>query len=284
MKKISIVLSILTLLLTLTACNKNLYTGEIKYFEDSEIHSYSMNVASFGDALIKYENNKIHTSLDGYNYYAYAQNNQYIEVNMDDEGMYFGIILEEEADFTIFENLFAHMDAEASFSDYTQDKTTNRFYYEDGQGLFEIWLNEDNYIIELKVTNIQTSEITFHIYDINDTSVTIPTHNIYRPYEYVLNVYFDFEGLYIEDDNYLYFDDSTFTIKVKIDGTEVHYIDSQGDTWEYQLNGLIGFKNEAGIHYTLTEFTNLYPTFDEDYLDQILAIAAAIYNPSSIFQ
>lgn len=284
LKKLITILLTITLVITLSACNQNKYEGQIYYFEDSQISSYTMTISYFGNTVIQYENNKLHTNLDDTNYYAYLQDNQYIEVNYDTTGTAYGIIVDEEADFVIFENLFEQMDLEAPFNDYTQDGTTNRFYYEDGQGLFEIWLNDDNYIIDFKVSNSQTNEVTFHIYDINTTSVEIPSHDVYQPYEYVLNVYYDqFKDLFTEDGDYLFFDDATFTIKVKTDGSQVLYLDQDGNVWEYQLNGLIGFENEAGVHYTLNEFSNLYPTFDEDYLDQILAAAYAMSDPASLF-
>lgn len=283
MKKLLTILFTITLIFTLSACDKNKYEGEIKYFTDSEITSYTMTSYFLSDATMKYQNNQLQVTQGSFNSYAYLDDTQAIEVSIDSEGNAVGLKTDQAIEFFLLPNLFQQMDNDLPFSDYTQDEFTNRFYYQDGQGLFEIWLNEDNYIIEFKVTNTGDNTITFHMYDINSTTVSIPTHNVYDAYEYVLEVVYPQLSNYTLNGEYLMFDDGTFTIKLQIDGLEVIYIDDLGNEWDYQLNGLIGFENESGTHYTLTEFGNLYPSFDEGYLDDILGAAVAIQAPEELF-
>ena len=271
MKKIILILIVT---MVLTGCQKeevifSAYDGNINVLQREDVESYKLlNFSQF---------NTIHVNQNDDYMYDYGEYQKYMY--LDESEVRVSVYETEDNDFyaltrefgdVYFYDLYEYVFPE-NLDDISVEFGTNHLIKEDGRLTYELWLDETDTVIEVKVTITDDSSLLWHLYDINNTDFEVPQHEITGLYEYILS---DMELDFILTETTYAFSENNWTFTYNSEDFFTQEITYFGEEFEYnRLYGLISYEN---VDYTFEEFKTLFPTFEDSLIDIFLEIENSV--------
>ncbi len=287
MKKLIVLLGLICLL---SACEKpiideitNLYEGEIHFFDAENVTSLSVQIKYFNDAIFSYnDQGELEITNEEKKAYIYGTDDMHVVVYPNENNEYVGISYEESYILGDMDALYSDMDQLVEdLSLFIQEDYTNVFTYANENKFYRVLVNEDNYITEIKYTDLTTGDVLLRLFDINSTVVDVPEHIVFSAQAYVMMTLYP-EVEYTIVDNFLTIENSNWEAVINHNGFTV-YFSNENDSWRYYDFVSQFVRDSDGNDIDIEDFLLDQDTLFIEFFEQITDIQYYIKHIDELF-